>query len=219
MLYIIATPIGNLEDISLRALRILKEVDVVYCEDTRVSCKLFHKYGISVPLKSLHRHSSERTLKSVAKRAASREKVAYLSDGGTPGVSDPGAMLVEETLKVNKNATITPLPGPSAVTSIASICGFPMEKFLFLGFPPKKKKRKQFFEEVLSCAYPVVFYDSPHGIMKSLEELFSIDASRRIVIMREATKMHEIIYRGTVESVMRELEKENIKGEFTIVVR
>ncbi len=219
MLYIVATPIGNMEDISLRALRILQEVDIAYCEDTRVTCKLFFKYGIDVPLKSLHHHSSERVLKIVAKRAASKEKVAYLSDGGTPGVSDPGALLVEETLKVNKNALIVPIPGPSAVTCIASICGFPMERFLFLGFPPKKRKRKQFFEEVLGCRYPVVFYDSPHGIMKSLGELSSVDGSRNIVVMREATKMHEIIYRGTVDSVMHDLEKENIKGEFTIVIR
>lgn len=219
MLYIVATPIGNMEDVSLRALRVLKEVDAAYCEDTRVTCKLFHKYGIDVPLKSLHRHSSERVLKSVAKRAASREKVAYLSDGGTPGVSDPGALLVEEILKINKKAVITPLPGPSAVTAAASVCGFPMERFVFLGFPPKKKKRERFFREALSFEHPVVFYESPHGILKTLEEISLLEKDREAFILREATKMYEKTYRGRVEDLLQELSQEVVRGEFTIVLR
>jgi len=208
-----------MEDISMRALRILKEADIAFCEDTRVTCKLFFKYGIDTPLKSLHRHSSSRVLQSAAKRAASREKVAYLSDGGTPGISDPGAALVLSTLKIDPHAKIVPVPGPSGVAAAASVCGFPMERFLFLGFPPKKRKRKAFFKEALSSDYPVVFYESPHAIVKTLQEISLIEEDREVFVMREATKMHEKNYRGTVEDVLKELLKEDIKGEFTVVIK
>lgn len=218
MLSILATPIGNLEDISFRALRVLSEADFIFCEDTRVTIKILNHYGISVPLKSLHRHSSPKKLAEVANIAAFKKSVVYVTDGGTPGVSDPGKELIEEVLKINKNASIVAVPGPSAVTAAASICGFPMEKFVFLGFPPKKKRRKRFFEEALSFPFPVVFYESPHSIIKSLSEISEMEKGRDVVVMREMTKLYETTYRGTVEKVVEELSKENIKGEFAIVL-
>ncbi len=218
MLYIIATPIGNLEDISERALTVLRDADTVFCEDTRVTVKLFNRYEIKTPLKSLHRHSSPKKLKEVARLCASSKKIAYVSDGGTPGVSDPGRELIKEILEINKEENIIPIPGPSAVVSAASVCGFPMERFVFLGFPPKKKKRTKFFEELLSYPYPVVFYESPHGLIKTLGDISSLEKGREIAVLREMTKIHEKTYRGTVEEVMEILSKEKIKGEFTLVL-
>ncbi len=219
MLYIVATPIGNLEDISLRALRLLKESDIVFCEDTRVTVKLLNRYEISVPLKSLHRHSSPRKVDEVAKICASKKIVTYVSDGGTPGVSDPVAMLVSKILEINRNASIIPVPGASALIAAASACGFPMERFTFLGFPPKKKKRERFFKEALSFSHPVIFYESPHNIVKALSQISSVQKDREVVVFREMTKVHETTYRGTVEKVLEDLSKEEIKGEFTVILK
>jgi len=247
ILYIVGTPIGNLEDISQRALRILSEVDLILAEDTRVTKKLLNYYGIRTPTLSYHQHSKlkkvnyiiqllkegkPRTRAKPSTRAEhgagpvpNRNEVsgtgnlALVSDAGTPGISDPGGKLISATTKQCSNVAIVPIPGPSAVTTAASISGFPMEKFLFLGFPPTKRKRKKFFEEVAKSKYPVIFYESPYRIIKTLEELrLATGDERQAVICRELTKKFETIYRGKIEEVIKKIEKDKIKGEFVVIV-
>lgn len=236
-LYIIATPIGNLEDISFRALKILKEVDLILCEDTRVTKKLLDRYGIKTPILSYHQHSKLKKVNYILELLKQEKNLALVSDAGTPGISDPGNKLIsllvdkfisQKNLKTYSEAelknllTITPIPGPSAVTTAASISGFPTDKFLFLGFPPTKRKRKKFFKEVLNSKYPVIFYESPYRILKSLRELEltskTYNLEPKIVVCRELTKKFETIYRGEINGVIKEIEKSKIKGEFVVIV-
>jgi len=218
-LYVVATPIGNLEDINLRALRVLKEVDLILCEDTRVTKKLLDHYQIKTPTLSYHQHSKLKKVEYIIQLLKAGKNLALVSDAGTPGISDPGNKLVNAIITspglVRK---IVSVPGPSAVTTAASISGFPMDKFIFLGFPPTKRKRKKFFEEVLSSKYPVVFYESPYRILKTLKELSSFTENREIVVCRELTKKFETIYRGRIEKVIKEIEKDQARGEFVVVV-
>ena len=220
-LYIVATPIGNLEDASFRSIRILKEVDLVLCEDTRVTRKLLSHYEIHTPILSYHQHSTEKDMARVFDLLSQGKNIALVSDAGTPGISDPGNELIaflQETVK------IIPIPGPSALTAAASIAGFPMDKFLFMGFPPHKKKRKKFFEEIAQSAHPVIFYESPYRIVKTLEEFggilqkIAVAKIYSIVVGRELTKKFETVYRGTVEKVLEQLQAEKIRGEFVVVV-
>jgi 16S rRNA (cytidine1402-2'-O)-methyltransferase len=218
-LYIVATPIGNLEDISLRALRILKEVDLILCEDTRVTKKLLDRYQIQKPLLSYHQHSKLQKIDYIISLLKEGKNLALVSDSGTPGVSDPGNKLVNEVVKwLSDRVKIVPIPGPSALTCAASISGFPMDRFLFLGFLPKKKKRKEILKEILESKYPVIFYDSPYRIIKTLKELGSMNKELEIVVARELTKKFETIYRGKIEEVIKKIETGPIKGEFVIVI-
>jgi len=222
-LFIVATPIGNLEDLSMRALRILKEVDFILCEDTRVTKKLLNHYDIKKPLLSYHQHSRLKKVNYILELLKQGKNLALISDAGTPGISDPGNLLVDEAIKrLMEKVKIIPIPGPSAVTAAASISGFPMDKFLFLGFPPTKRKRKKFFQEVVKSKYPVIFYESPYRIIKSLRDLQLISKTYnlkpKIVVCRELTKKFETIYRGEIEEVIKEIEKDIIKGEFVIIV-
>lgn len=217
-LYIVSTPIGNLRDITLRALDILKSVDFILCEDTRVTQKLLDRYDIKKPLISYHQHSKFKKAEYIIQLLKQGKNLALVSDAGTPGISDPGGKLIKETMKQGSNAAIVPIPGPSAVTAVASISGFPMDRFLFMGFPPHKKKRKKFFEEVISSKYPVIFYESPHRIIKTLNELRTMNQELRVVVARELTKKFETIYRGTVAEVLRQLEQDKIMGEFAVIV-
>jgi len=221
-LFIIATPIGNLEDISLRALRILKEVDIILCEDTRVTRKLLSHYDIKVPVLSYHQHSQLKKINHIADLLEKGKDLALVSDSGTPGISDPGNKLIEFLVKKDINLTITPIPGCSAVITAASISGFPMDRFTFLGFPPHKKKRNKFFDELLKLKHPVVFYESPHRIIKTLEEINNksqkIDINPQVIICRELTKKFETIYRGTMDEVIKKIKDDKIKGEFTVII-
>jgi len=236
-LYVVSTPIGNLEDLSFRALRILKEVDLILCEDTRVTKKLLNHYGIKTPTLSYHQHSKLQKIEYIINllkdynppttssrlRRAPGKNLALVSDVGTPGISDPGNKLIKAIItSPGLVVKIVPIPGPSAVTAAASISGFPMDKFIFMGFPPTKRKRKKFFEEVLSSKYPVVFYESPHRILKTLSELQSLVISHKslvnVVVCRELTKKFETIYRGTIEEVLKQIEESEIKGEFVVIV-
>ncbi len=218
MFFIVATPIGNLSDITLRALEVLKEVDLVLCEDTRVTSKLLFKYQISTSLDSYHIKSSEIKTKKIIKKLKEGDSIAMVCDGGTPGISDPGGKLVERILKEAPRVKIVPIPGPCAVTAAASVSGFPMERFTFMGFPPHKKKRKKFFEKMLASSFPVIFYESPHRIIKTLEEISQIE-EREIFILREATKLYEKTYRGSIVEVLKEIKEEKIKGEFTVILK
>jgi 16S rRNA (cytidine1402-2'-O)-methyltransferase len=223
-LYIVATPIGNLEDISLRALRILKEVDLILCEDTRVTKKLLDRYQIQKPLLSYHQHSKLQKIDYIISLLKEGKNLALVSDSGTPGVSDPGNKLVEEVInRIGKKVKIIPIPGPSALTCAASVSGFPMDKFLFLGFLPKKKKRKEILKEILDSKYPIIFYESPYRILKTLKELNlearAYNLEPEVVVCRELTKKFETIYRGKLKKVIEEIEKGVIKGEFVVIFR
>ena len=218
-LYIIGTPIGNLKDITLRALEVLKEVDLILCEDTRVTKKLLEHCQIKKPLLSYHQHSKLKKVNYILELLKQGKNLALVSDAGTPGISDPGNLLVYEAIeRLREKVEIIPIPGPSAATAAASISGFPMDKFLFLGFPPTKRKRKKFFQEVIGSKYPVIFYESPYRIIKTLKELSSFISDREVVVCRELTKKFETIYRGEIEEVIKEIEKDIIKGEFVIIV-
>lgn len=220
--YLIASPIGNLEDITLRALRILRDVDIVFCEDTRVSARLLARHGIAKPLRALHEHSSHRALQEAISLLEKGKQIAYLSDAGTPGISDPGGKLVEHITKTLGNAVpIIPVPGPSALAAAASIAGIPMNRFLFLGYPPHKKGRKKFFAGLAMARDPAILYESSHRIGRTLRELGQAGAvpgqsPLRLVVCRELTKKFETIYRGTAEEVLPKVEK-SPRGEFVII--
>jgi len=223
-LFIVATPIGNLEDLTFRALKILKEVDLILAEDTRITKKLLDHYQIEKPILSYHQHSKLTKINYILELLKKGKNLALVSDAGTPGISDPGNKLISEIVEKVEMVEIVPIPGASAVTVAASISGFPMDRFLFLGFPPTKRKRKKFFEEVINSKYPVIFYESPYRIIKSLRDLRETDAklnakqTRNIVVCRELTKKFETVYRGNIEEVIKKIEKDKIKGEFVVIV-
>ncbi len=218
-LYVIATPIGNLKDLSFRALEILKEVDLILCEDTRVTKKLLSRYQINKLTISYHQHSKLVKNKYILEQLKQNRNLALVSDAGTPTISDPGAKLISYLTKELPGLKIIPIPGPSALIAALSISGFSADKFIFLGFPPAKKKRKKFFEQIISSKYTVVFYESPHRILKTLREL--IDLDRQVVVCRELTKKFETAYRGNIKEIIKQINPPvggRIKGEFVIVI-
>ena len=217
-LYIVATPIGNLEDLSLRALRILKEVDLILCEDTRTTRKLLSHYDIHTPVLSYHQHSRLQKIDYIIDQLRQGKNLALVSEAGTPGISDPGCKLINSAIEQYSNLTIIPIPGPSALVSSASISGFPMDRFLFLGFLPRKKKRKKFLEIIKNSKFPIIFYESPYRVIKTLEELQEMLKDREVVVCRELTKKFESVYRGSIPEVLRELKADKIKGEFVVIV-
>jgi len=234
VLYIVATPIGNLSDITSRAIEVLREVDLILCEDTRVTKKLLARYGIRTPTLSYFQHSKLRKATYILEILEQGKDLALVSDAGTPGISDPGGKLIETICKSYSQkkrslfleTKIVPIPGPSALIAAASISGFPMDKFIFLGFPPTKRKRKKFFTKIAKAKYPVIFYESPHRIIKTLKELKNSlicddrinEYKREIVVCRELTKKFETTYRGKIKEVIEKLEKGKVKGEFVVIV-
>ncbi|MDP3991226.1 MAG: 16S rRNA (cytidine(1402)-2'-O)-methyltransferase [Candidatus Nealsonbacteria bacterium] len=216
MLYIVATPIGNLEDISKRALRTLSEVDLILCEDTRQTKKLLERYQINTQTLSYHQHSKPAKVDEIVDMLKQGKNLALVSEAGTPGISDPGSKLIAELTKFeDQSIKVVPIPGPSALTAAASLAGFSMDKFIFLGFPPVKNKRQKFFKEMAELKYPVILYESPHRIIKTLISL----GDRQVVVCRELTKKFETIYRGTAKDILNKLGKEEIKGEFVVIVK
>lgn len=217
-LYIVATPIGNLKDITLHAIEILKMVDLILCEDTRVTRRLLEHYDIYKPTVSFHQHSSPAKIKEIIKQLTIGKNIALVTDAGTPGISDPGNLLVEKLVVDALPFAINPIPGPSALTAALSISGFPTDKFYFAGFPPHKNKRQKFFRELAGRGETVIFYESPHRIKKCLNELkIVLEPARKLVIGRELTKQFETIYRGTIEEILKMNVPE--KGEFVIVIQ
>jgi 16S rRNA (cytidine1402-2'-O)-methyltransferase len=219
VLYIVSTPIGNLEDITQRALRILKEVDLILCEDTRVTNNLLQKYQIKKPLLSYHQHSKFDKVSRIIDYLKNKE-VALVTDSGTPGISDPGNKLIMEAIKeLKEKIKIIPIPGPSALAAAASISGFPMDKFLFLGFPPKKNKRQKFFKKLTDSECPVIIYESSYRIIKTLEDIKILNLNAEISACRELTKKFETVYRGNINEVLRKIKSDKIKGEFVVIVK
>ncbi|MBT4121221.1 MAG: 16S rRNA (cytidine(1402)-2'-O)-methyltransferase [Candidatus Magasanikbacteria bacterium] len=214
-LYIVATPIGNLGDMTLRALETLKSVDFVLCEDTRVTKKLLNRHEIDTDTISYHQHSKDKKINEIIKLLEEGRNLALVTDAGTPGISDPGNQLVQQVTE--HGVEVIPIPGASAVTTALSISGFPTDKFVFMGFPPHKKGRKKYFEELKDQKFTVAFYESCHRIKKSLKELSEIlDENRQVCVCRELTKKFETIYRGNISQVSSMEIKE--KGEFVIVI-
>lgn len=218
ILYIVATPIGNLEDISKRALRILSEADLILCEDTRTTQKLLERYEIKTKTAAYHQHTKIEKIEEIARLLKEGKVLALVSDAGTPGISDPGNKLIAEINGIDQGLLkVSPIPGPSALAAAASVAGFPMDKFVFLGFPPVKKKRKKFFEEAVGAKYPAVFYESPHRIIKTLKEV-ALLTQRQITVCRELTKKFETIYRGSAGDILAKLTPDEIKGEFAVIL-
>ncbi len=220
-LFIVSTPIGNLEDFSFRSLETLKQVDLILCEDTRKTSRLCAHYQIKKPLLNYHQHSKVNKVNQIFKLLEQGKNLALVSDAGTPGISDPGNKLVEMAQKKFNDLKIIPIPGPSAVITALSVCGFPADKFIFLGFCPQKRGRKKFFQQIAQATYTVVFYESPYRILKTLTELnefLKLD-NQQIFVGREMTKKFETIYRGEINQVLESIKKDKLKGEFTIVVR
>lgn len=217
ILNIVATPIGNLGDITLRALEILKSVDLVLCEDTRVTKKLLSHYEIKTPTKSFHQHSEVKVYLEITKLLEEGKQIALVTDAGTPGISDPGNNLVHFLVEKKVDVQIVAIPGPSALAAALSISGFPTDKFLFLGFPPHKKGRKTYFEQMKGAEYTIAFFESNHRIIKTLSEMAeALDPTQKVCVCRELTKKFETAYRGTIEDIptFRVLEK----GEFVVLV-
>lgn len=216
-LFIVATPIGNLEDITLRALRILRECDAVLAEDTRVTHKLLSHHGIGKPAISCHEHTDEGKLARLVEEMREGKTFAYVTDAGTPGLSDPGNRLV--SLAVTAGIAVSPIPGASALGAIVSVAGIDMREFLFLGFPPHKKGRETFFKKVAASEHPVVYYESPHRVMKNLELLGTLAPETRVIVGRELTKMFEEVVRGSVADLLAYFEANpgKVKGEFVVI--
>lgn len=219
MLYIVATPIGNLEDITMRALRILSSADLILCEDTRVTKNLLGHYKINKPTLSYHQHSDFKKMKEIRDALAEGKNLALVSDAGTPGISDPGGMLVAYIAKELPEVRIEAIPGPSAVVTALSMSGFPADKFLFLGFPPHKKGRQTYWKKVAASEETVIFYESKHRILKSLEELSAAAPEAEIFVCRELTKMFETTHRGKIGNVLEELKKSVPRGEYVVAIK
>jgi 16S rRNA (cytidine1402-2'-O)-methyltransferase len=218
ILYVVATPIGNLEDISLRALRILKDVDLIAAEDTRHTRILLDHYEIRTPLVSYHEHNERAQAPRLAERLVHGENIALVSDAGTPAISDPGYRLVVEALRTG--IRVTPIPGASALASALSASGLPTDRFVFEGFLPSKKgEREGRLEALRGERRTVVFYEAPHRLKDALTAMQRILGDREIVVGRELSKVHEEFLRGTIDAVIARLAEREVKGEITIVVR
>lgn len=216
-LYMVATPIGNLEDITLRAVRILGEVHLIAAEDTRHTKKLLNFYGIPTPLTSLHDENEREKSAFIIRRLNEGEDVACVSNAGTPGISDPGFILVERA--VSASIRVVPIPGPVAAVAALSTAGLPMDSFAFFAFlPPRSSKRRSFLTSLSGEKKTMVFYESPRRLAATLQDMADIFGERAMVISRELTKVFEEILRGSPRSLLRELAEREIKGEITLVV-
>lgn len=216
MLYIVATPIGNLEDITLRAIRTLKEADYVAAEDTRHVQILLQKYEIQKPTVSFHAWSDERKLTQLLQMLKDGKTIALVSDAGTPGISDPGYVLVKAAIEAGIN--VVPIPGPSAFLTALSASGLPTHQFLYLGFLPMKKGRQTLLETFKEEQRTIIFYESPHRLMKTLTEFAQKFPGRPMVIARELTKIYEEFFRGTTEQALEYFQKKAPRGEFVLML-
>jgi len=225
--YVVGTPIGNMEDITFRAVRILGEVDLVLCEDTRVTKNLLNKYGINTPTFSYPsdnlKPGADNTnpkVEKILKMIEEGKTLALVSDAGTPTISDPGSVLVAKIKETQKDIEIIAIPGPSAVISALSISGLNVAEFIFLGFLPHKKGRETLFKEIAESERVMVFYESPHRIMKTLSSLIKFAPGKRVIIARELTKVFEQVISGTPVEIEKYFtdNKDKVRGEFVVIV-
>jgi 16S rRNA (cytidine1402-2'-O)-methyltransferase len=216
-LYIVSTPIGNREDITLRALRILKEVDLIAAEDTRHTGLLLRHFGIQTPLTSYFEGNELRKKEFILSKLRQGHRIALVSDAGTPGISDPGFRLTQTAIE--DRIPVIPIPGPSAVIVALSVSGLPTDAFLFKGFlPHKSKKRKDLLKQLEEVRETLIFYESPHRLSETLNDIFEILGDREMVLTRELTKIYEEVLRGKVSEIRTQIGERKLKGEITLVI-
>lgn len=216
-MFVTATPIGNLEDITLRALRVLKEADLIAAEDTRVTRKLLAKYEIKTPLVSLYEYNEKTRIPELIRKIRSGSNVAQVSDAGMPGISDPGYRLIKSCL--DEGLPVEVIPGPTALVNGLVASGLPTDRFLFIGFlPPKSGGRRKILEELKQERGTLVFYESPHRVKKTLADVAEIMGDRPVALARELTKMFEETIRGTAAEILKELGGKNVKGEIVLII-
>ena len=216
-LFVVPTPIGNLGDITLRSIEVLKSADLILAEDTRTSSKLLKHYDIDTPVESFHMHNEHKKLESIINKLRSDFEIALISDAGTPGISDPGFLLVREC--VNNQVEVECLPGSTAFVPALVSSGLPCDRFSFEGFLPVKKGRTKRLKELSTEIKTMVFYESPHRILKTLNDLSNyFDVESQISVSRELTKLYEETFRGTIKESVEHFEKNKTKGEFVIVL-
>jgi 16S rRNA (cytidine1402-2'-O)-methyltransferase len=221
-LYIVATPIGNLEDISFRAIKVLNEVDLILAENTYTAKKLLITYNIKTDIWQYNQKSSEKQFLNISNQLKAGKSLALISEAGTPGISDPGSMLVSRILEDSPNIKIIPIPGASAITAIVAVAGLKMDRFCFLGFLPHRKGRQKMIKEIKDNQYSVVLYESKYRLLKLLDELSEHDLGDRDLVMgRELTKIYEHIYRGKAQELKEYFLKNELeqKGEFVIIIK
>lgn len=217
ILYLCGTPIGNLEDITLRALNILKEVDLIAAEDTRHTRKLLNHFKISTPVTSYYEHNQDKKAPNLIEKIKSGTKVALVSNAGMPGISDPGYLLIK--LALQNNIKIVVIPGVTALITALVISGLPTNQFIFAGFLPRQSsERKKFLSNMVNEERTIIFYEAPHRLTKVLKDILIIWGDRRIALARELTKKYEEVLRGTISQVLSTLEENRIKGEITLVI-
>lgn len=215
VLHVVATPIGNKSDITLRALEVFKSADKILCEDTRQTRKLFEDIDSGAPLASFHQHSSDAKIEALLQELLDGKNIALVTDAGTPAVADPGGRLIEAALQ--KGITVSPIPGPSSIMAALSVSGFPADRFTFFGFVPKKG-RENFLKGVADDAKTSVLFESPYRIHKTLKELVDYMPTRNVVVARELTKKFEEVKRGLPQELLEHFSSNTAKGEFVIVI-
>ncbi|MGL4946409.1 MAG: 16S rRNA (cytidine(1402)-2'-O)-methyltransferase [Cetobacterium sp.] len=217
MLYIVATPIGNLDDITLRAIKVFQEVDFVFAEDTRVTKKLLNHLGIEKVVNRYDEHTKMHQISNMANMLENGNKIALVTDAGTPCISDPGFEVVDEALK--RGIKVIPIPGASAMTAAASVAGISTRRFCFEGFLPKKKGRQTLLKSLATEERAIIIFESPHRIEKTLKDIETFIGVREVVIVREITKIYEEILRGTTTELIEKLSQNPIKGEIVLLIK
>ncbi len=216
ILYLVATPIGNLEDITYRAVKVLSSVDLIAAEDTRKTKILLDHYGITKPMMSYYSYNEKTRAPQLIEKLIAGQSIALVSDAGTPGISDPAFHIVQQALE--NRISIIPIPGPTAFISALIASGLPTDRFVFEGFLPLKKGRKTKFESLKTESRTMVLYESPHRIRKTLADIYNIFGNRNVVVARELTKKFEEIVRGPIQSVLVEMEKKEPRGEYVVII-